>query len=100
MLALANIACNVFEIHWGWLLTIIASVLTHGCSTPASCMARLVSMSSLPWPRCGAGGSGCAVIGPGQAHRPDRATGSQGIVITVVGWPSSARLRAAAARDH
>lgn len=26
-LALANIACNVFEIHWGWPLTIIASVL-------------------------------------------------------------------------
>jgi len=27
VLALANIACNVFEIHWGWPLTIIASVL-------------------------------------------------------------------------
>ncbi len=27
MLALANIACNVFEIHWGWPLTIVASVL-------------------------------------------------------------------------
>lgn len=26
-LALANIACNVFEIHWGWPLTIVASVL-------------------------------------------------------------------------
>ena len=26
-LALANIACNVFEIHWGWPLTIIASAL-------------------------------------------------------------------------
>jgi len=27
MLALANIACNVFEIHWGWPLTIVASTL-------------------------------------------------------------------------
>lgn len=27
VLALANIACNVFEIHWGWPLTIIASGL-------------------------------------------------------------------------
>jgi nicotinamide mononucleotide transporter len=27
VLALANIACNVFEIHWGWPLTIVASVL-------------------------------------------------------------------------
>jgi nicotinamide mononucleotide transporter len=27
LLALCNIACNVFEIHWGWPLTIIASVL-------------------------------------------------------------------------
>lgn len=26
-LALANIACNVFEIHWGWPLTVVASVL-------------------------------------------------------------------------
>jgi len=26
-LAIANIACNVFEIHWGWPLTIVASVL-------------------------------------------------------------------------
>ena len=27
VLALANICCNVFEIHWGWPLTIVASVL-------------------------------------------------------------------------
>ena len=27
VLALANIACNVFEIHWGWPLAIIASLL-------------------------------------------------------------------------
>ena len=27
VLALANIACNGFEIHWGWLLTIVASAL-------------------------------------------------------------------------
>ena len=27
VLALANIACNVFEIHWGWPLTIVASAL-------------------------------------------------------------------------
>lgn len=27
VLALANIACNVFEIHWGWPLTVIASGL-------------------------------------------------------------------------
>lgn len=27
VLALANIACNVFEIHWGWPLTILASAL-------------------------------------------------------------------------
>ena len=27
VLALANIACNVFEIHWGWPLTVIASAL-------------------------------------------------------------------------
>ena len=26
-LALANIACNVFEIHWGWPLTVVASAL-------------------------------------------------------------------------
>lgn len=26
-LALANITCNVFEIHWGWPLTIVASAL-------------------------------------------------------------------------
>jgi nicotinamide mononucleotide transporter len=27
VLALANIACNVFEIHWGWPLAIVASLL-------------------------------------------------------------------------
>ncbi len=27
VLALANIACNVFEIHWGWPLSIVASAL-------------------------------------------------------------------------
>ena len=27
VLALANIGCNVFEIHWGWPLTIVASAL-------------------------------------------------------------------------
>lgn len=27
ILALANIVCNVFEVHWGWPLTIVASVL-------------------------------------------------------------------------
>jgi len=27
VLALANITCNVFEIHWGWPLTIVASAL-------------------------------------------------------------------------
>ena len=27
VLALANIACSVFEIHWGWPLTIVASAL-------------------------------------------------------------------------
>jgi nicotinamide mononucleotide transporter len=27
VLALANIACNVFEIHWGWPLTVVASLL-------------------------------------------------------------------------
>jgi nicotinamide mononucleotide transporter len=27
VLALANITCNVFEIHWGWPLTVIASLL-------------------------------------------------------------------------
>ena len=27
VLALANIACNVFEIHWGWPLTVVASGL-------------------------------------------------------------------------
>ena len=27
VLALANITCNVFEIHWGWPLTIVASIL-------------------------------------------------------------------------
>ena len=27
ILALANIACNVFEIHWGWPLTVVASAL-------------------------------------------------------------------------
>jgi len=27
LLAIANITCNVFEIHWGWPLTIVASAL-------------------------------------------------------------------------
>ena len=27
VLALANITCHVFEIHWGWPLTIVASAL-------------------------------------------------------------------------
>ena len=27
VLALANVACNVFEIHWGWPLTVVASGL-------------------------------------------------------------------------
>ncbi len=27
VLALANIACNVFEIHWGWPLSVVASAL-------------------------------------------------------------------------
>jgi nicotinamide mononucleotide transporter len=27
VLALANIACNVYEIHWGWPLTVVASLL-------------------------------------------------------------------------
>ncbi|MGI9133741.1 MAG: nicotinamide mononucleotide transporter family protein, partial [Rhodoferax sp.] len=27
VLALANITCNVYEIHWGWPLTIVASLL-------------------------------------------------------------------------
>ncbi len=27
VLALANIACNVYEIHWGWPLTLVASLL-------------------------------------------------------------------------
>ena len=27
VLALANIACNVYEVHWGWPLSIVASVL-------------------------------------------------------------------------
>lgn len=27
VLALANIACNVYEIHWGWPLSIVASLL-------------------------------------------------------------------------
>ena len=27
VLALATIACNVFEIHWGWPLTVVSSVL-------------------------------------------------------------------------
>jgi nicotinamide mononucleotide transporter len=27
VLALATIACNVYEIHWGWPLTIVSSLL-------------------------------------------------------------------------
>lgn len=30
VLALANIVCNVFEIHWGWPLTVVASLLYAG----------------------------------------------------------------------
>ena len=87
VLALANIACNVFEIHWGWPLTIIASVLyawlfyaskLYGEAGVNVFFAVAALWGWWQWLRGHRSGS----------HAPLRIArlDSQGIVITVVGW--------------
>ena len=87
VLALANIACNVFEIHWGWPLTIIASVLyawlfyaskLYGEAGVNVFFAVAALWGWWQWLRGHRSGS----------HAPLRIArlDSQGIVITVAGW--------------
>ena len=87
VLALANIACNVFEIHWGWPLTIIASVLyawlfyaskLYGEAGVNVFFAVAALWGWWQWLRGHRSGSSA----PLRIARLD----SQGIVITVVGW--------------
>ena len=87
VLALANIACNVYEIHWGWPLTIIASVLyawlfyaskLYGEAGVNVFFAVAALWGWWQWLRGHRSGS----------HAPLRIArlDSQGIVITVAGW--------------
>ncbi|HOB00893.1 MAG TPA: nicotinamide riboside transporter PnuC [Casimicrobium huifangae] len=87
VLALANIACNVFEIHWGWPLTIIASVLyawlfyaskLYGEAGVNVFFAVAALWGWWQWLRGHRSGSSA----PLRIARLD----SQGIVITVAGW--------------
>ena len=87
VLALANIACNVFEIHWGWPLTIIASVLyawlfyaskLYGEASVNVFFAVAALWGWWQWLRGHRAGSSA----PLRIARLD----SQGIVITVAGW--------------
>lgn len=87
VLALANIACNVFEIHWGWPLTIIASVLyawlfyaskLYGEAGVNVFFALAALWGWWQWLRGHRSGSSA----PLRIARLD----SQGIVITVAGW--------------
>lgn len=87
VLALANIACNVFEIHWGWPLTIIASVLyawlfyaskLYGEASVNVFFAVAALWGWWQWLRGHRSGSSA----PLRIARLD----SQGIVITVAGW--------------
>lgn len=87
VLALANIACNVFEIHWGWPLTIIASVLyawlfyaskLYGEAGVNVFFAVAALWGWWQWLRGHRAGSSA----PLRIARLD----SQGIVITVAGW--------------
>ncbi len=87
VLALANIACNVYEIHWGWPLTIIASVLyawlfyaskLYGEAGVNVFFAVAALWGWWQWLRGHRSGSSA----PLRIARLD----SQGIVITVVGW--------------
>ena len=87
VLALANIACNVYEIHWGWPLTIIASVLyawlfyaskLYGEAGVNVFFALAALWGWWQWLRGHRSGSSA----PLRIARLD----SQGIVITVAGW--------------
>ncbi|MFO1342438.1 MAG: nicotinamide riboside transporter PnuC [Burkholderiales bacterium] len=87
VLALANIACNVYEIHWGWPLTIIASVLyawlfyaskLYGEAGVNVFFAVAALWGWWQWLRGHRSGSSA----PLRIARLD----SQGIVITVAGW--------------
>lgn len=87
VLALANIACNVFEIHWGWPLTIIASVLyawlfyaskLYGEAGVNVFFALAALWGWWQWLRGHRSGSSA----PLRIARLD----SQGVAITVAGW--------------
>jgi len=87
VLALANIACNVFEIHWGWPLTIIASVLyawlfyaskLYGEAGVNVFFAVAALWGWWQWLRGHRSGSSA----PLRIARLD----SQGVAITVAGW--------------
>ncbi|WP_156863347.1 nicotinamide riboside transporter PnuC [Casimicrobium huifangae] len=87
VLALANIACNVFEIHWGWPLTIIASVLyawlfyaskLYGEAGVNVFFAVAALWGWWQWLRGHRAGSSA----PLRIARLD----SQGVAITVAGW--------------
>lgn len=90
VLALANIACNVFEIHWGWPLTIIASVLyawlfyaskLYGEAGVNVFFAVAALWGWWQWLRGHRSGS----------HAPLRIArlDSQGVAITVAGWAAA-----------
>lgn len=87
VLALANIACNVYEIHWGWPLTIIASVLyawlfyaskLYGEAGVNVFFAVAALWGWWQWLRGHRAGSSA----PLRIARLD----SQGVAITVAGW--------------
>ncbi len=90
VLALANIACNVFEIHWGWPLTIIASVLyawlfyaskLYGEAGVNVFFAVAALWGWWQWLRGHRSGSSA----PLRIARLD----SQGVAITVAGWAAA-----------
>jgi nicotinamide mononucleotide transporter len=90
VLALANIACNVFEIHWGWPLTIIASVLyawlfyaskLYGEAGVNVFFAVAALWGWWQWLRGHRAGSSA----PLRIARLD----SQGVAITVAGWAAA-----------
>lgn len=90
VLALANIACNVFEIHWGWPLTIVASVLyawlfyaskLYGEAGVNVFFAVAALWGWWQWLRGHRAGSSA----PLRIARLD----SQGVAITVAGWAAA-----------
>ena len=90
VLALANIACNVYEIHWGWPLTIIASVLyawlfyaskLYGEAGVNVFFAVAALWGWWQWLRGHRAGSSA----PLRIARLD----SQGVAITVAGWAAA-----------